>query len=92
MVNQNDLKEFSSDIAKGTAKAVSESFNATNVNSTMVFFGTAVSCGLCYKLLKHNVVPLATLGVCAGFTLFTLPLSYKAAKAVIEAPFRGFND
>lgn len=92
MVNKNDLKEFGMDIAKGTAKAVSESFNSTNINATTYGLGTGVSCYLCYKLLKNNVVPLATLGVCLGCTFFTLPMSYKAAKAVIQAPFKGFED
>lgn len=53
-------------------------------------FGARTGCTLCYKLLKYNAVPLATLSFYVGCSIFALAPTYKAAKA--EAPFRRFND
>ncbi len=92
MVGRSDLNEFTNDVLKGTGRAVSESFNTTNINGTMAGIGAGTSCLLCMNLVKYNAVPLATFAICTGCSLFFVAPAYKSLKAVIEAPFRGFTD
>jgi hypothetical protein len=92
MVNGNDLKEFGGDITRGTAKAVAESFNSTNRNTTLSAIIGGTCCTFCYFMVKNNAIPLLTLTACAGCNIFMFNANYNAVKSVIQAPFRGLFD
>lgn len=91
MVNGNDFADFGSDIVKGTGKAITNSFNSTNGNSTMHILTGVGSIVLCHQMLKYNAIPLATMGVCIGAAIFNLSPAYKSVKAFLETPFKGFE-
>jgi hypothetical protein len=82
--------DFYSDVVENSSKAVSDSFNSSNVNGTMGAVTAGLGCSLCFAMIKYNVVPLATLATCIGCSIFVAAPTYKSVKAVIKAPFEGF--
>jgi hypothetical protein len=48
-----------------------------------------VACGFCFKLVKCNIVPLATLATCTVCTAYTGVATYKSFKTFVKDPSKG---
>lgn len=49
-------------------------------------------CGLCVNMVRNNAIPVATLLVCAGCSVYISVPMYKSIRKVVREPWKGFED
>lgn len=87
-LHESDLKEIKKDFSKGRVKALRKTFE----NATIKTIQSSVLCALCVNMVVYNVNTLATTCACIGCSFFIAVPTYKALKAVISDPFKGFKN
>lgn len=87
--HKEDIKSFVNDFSINTTRAFIETIKS---NETAYFMNSAMLCGGCYRLIKYNFIPVATIGVCFAFSAYSTAPLYKSVKIFLNNPLKGFKD